>query len=456
MELDREISRIEVSEVEIGDRTRSLNEAKVDELVSSILVSGLMNPIWVSCVRDEDGRPVGYRLISGNHRLAAAKKLDWEFIDARIVDCDEREARLMEISENLHRAELTVGERADQIAEWISLTTPTPSEVSTQVVSNPQGGRPEGGVRAAARELGVNREEARRAVRIASIAPEAREAAREAGLDDDQSALLRVAAAAPETQVQVVAGIVKAKAEKAKTTKADRAAKQAANLAQLRKCQAQAAEAAHIGEAEEYLDARQDEELAEINAHYATLALAPVAVEAVAGIVEAKAEKAKRKAPLIVLDASEYAVESDTPGPTLEQYRFAYFNRANDAAKFAMWPDAGHAPDQEMLEWADLVIEKWTELRSKFASVLQPPTVVEVVAGIEPTDGEDDLSPGKLDVAALLKPLLAPTIIKPKAKAVEFAVLKPAPKNKRSKIGEVRQATPEAIAAYNAKLAEAA
>jgi hypothetical protein len=31
----------------------------------------------------------------------------WEFIDARIVECDDREARLMEIAENLHRAELT-------------------------------------------------------------------------------------------------------------------------------------------------------------------------------------------------------------------------------------------------------------------------------------------------------------------------------------------------------------
>jgi hypothetical protein len=45
--------------------------------------------------------------------------------------------------------------------------------------------------------------------------------------------------------------------------------------------------------------------------------------------------------------------------------------------------------------------------------------------------------------------------VKPKPK-LDFVVVKPAPKNKRSKIGEVRQATPEAIAALNAKLAEAA
>jgi hypothetical protein len=44
--------------------------------------------------------------------------------------------------------------------------------------------------RAAARELGVTRQEAQRAITIAAIEPEAREAARQAGLDDTQSALL--------------------------------------------------------------------------------------------------------------------------------------------------------------------------------------------------------------------------------------------------------------------------
>jgi hypothetical protein len=39
-----------------------------------------------------------------------------------------------------------------------------------------------------------------------------------------------------------------------------------------------------------------------------------------------------------------------------------------------------------------------------------------------------------------------------KPKDIDFVVVKPAPKNKRSKIGEVRRATPEALAAINAKL----
>ena len=71
---------------------------------------------------------------------------------ASCVSFSDVDARLWEISENLHRAELSVGERADQIAEWVRLTEPARREVSAQVAPNPQGGRPEGGLSAAARE----------------------------------------------------------------------------------------------------------------------------------------------------------------------------------------------------------------------------------------------------------------------------------------------------------------
>jgi hypothetical protein len=84
--------------------------------------------------------------------------------------------RSMEIAENLDRAELTTLERDEHVAEWIRLA----DAVSTQVVSKPQGGRPEGGTRAAARELGVNRDDARRATKIAALSDEARVVARAA------------------------------------------------------------------------------------------------------------------------------------------------------------------------------------------------------------------------------------------------------------------------------------
>jgi len=80
-----------------------------------------------------------------------------------------------------------------------------------QVNPKPKGGRPKGGVRAGARELGIERMEARRATKIASISPDVKEAARSAGLDNNQTALLKVAAAELVRQAAVVREIVAAR-----------------------------------------------------------------------------------------------------------------------------------------------------------------------------------------------------------------------------------------------------
>jgi hypothetical protein len=63
-------------------------------------------------------------------------------------------------------------------------------------------GRPESGINAATRELGIDRTEAQRAVKIAGIAPEAKAEARALHLDDNQSALLK-AAKAPTKEEQL-------------------------------------------------------------------------------------------------------------------------------------------------------------------------------------------------------------------------------------------------------------
>jgi hypothetical protein len=84
----------------------------------------------------------------------------------------------------LHRSELTALERAENIAEWVKLT-----DKLAQVGQVSKGGRGnEGGIAAAARELGVERKVADRADKIAALSDEAKEAARDAGLDDNQTA----------------------------------------------------------------------------------------------------------------------------------------------------------------------------------------------------------------------------------------------------------------------------
>src|SRR5262249_56856518 len=72
----------------------------------------------------------------------------------------------------------------------------------------------EHGNRQTARELGIDEAEVRRAEKIASITPAAKDAAKEAGIDDNQSKLLKVAAAEPEKQVEAVKQAAKKSARK--------------------------------------------------------------------------------------------------------------------------------------------------------------------------------------------------------------------------------------------------
>jgi len=160
-------------------------------------------------------RRIAYRLdaieqwTAGNTFASGAAELAADMPVVADVFTDEREARLWEIAENLHRAELTAQERADHIAEWVRLT-----EAKVAQLAPPAGGlQPkEQGIRKATREIGIDRTEAQRAIKIAAIAPEAKQAARDAGLDDDQSALLTIARAPMAEQVAAVRDIVERKA----------------------------------------------------------------------------------------------------------------------------------------------------------------------------------------------------------------------------------------------------
>ena len=115
------------------------------------------------------------------HRLVAIKSLGRLKIPCRVVQIDARTARLWELAENLHRVELTALQRSEQIDEWIQLTADQlveqpKGDVSAQSDPKPQGGRPEGGIRAASRALGVDRSKARRArKRVAGIPSEIRD-----------------------------------------------------------------------------------------------------------------------------------------------------------------------------------------------------------------------------------------------------------------------------------------
>lgn len=197
----REIEPIDVDVIHVGDRLRAVSEESVAMMADSLAATGLLTPISVRIVdmmmidgREVLGVPV---LIAGATRLAAARRLGWPMIDTITAEVSEVEARRHEIAENLHRSELTAQQRAEHIAEWARLV-----DISAQV--GPKVGRPPSGLNAAARELGVERKEVQRAVRVASISERAKQAAVDAKLDNNQAALLRIASVTPDEQVEKV------------------------------------------------------------------------------------------------------------------------------------------------------------------------------------------------------------------------------------------------------------
>jgi len=186
---------ITITDIDIPEGRRELNAAAVRRLAESIEQIGLRHPITV---RERGER---YSLVAGRHRMAAFEKLGREHIPAIIVKMTNDEARLWEIAENLHRSDLTKLERDEQIAEWIKLTERISNSQNGSLRSDGRGGRPSG-VENAARELGIHRHDAHRAMQVASLSEEAKTAAREVGLDDNRSALLD-AAAKPTVAEQV-------------------------------------------------------------------------------------------------------------------------------------------------------------------------------------------------------------------------------------------------------------
>ena len=214
--------KVYLEDLVIKNRLRDVDEEKVKVLADSMSKIGLQQPI--SIWQEPDEHNLGaIHLVAGLHRVRAAESLGWEDIDAIEVNLNEIDRRRWEIAENLHRSELTALERSEHVAEWIRLTEESDKvrqvdAVSTQVVAkipeHRKRGRPEGGVKAAAREIGVNREDARRAVKVASLSDEAKEVAREVGLDDNRSALLEAARAPKEKQAEVLRDIAEKKKEK--------------------------------------------------------------------------------------------------------------------------------------------------------------------------------------------------------------------------------------------------
>jgi ParB family transcriptional regulator, chromosome partitioning protein len=66
-----------------ASRMKTLQPETVASLANSLRMQGLLHPIVLRRA------PIGYHLVSGLHRLEAARTLDWGAIRAKIVDIDD-------------------------------------------------------------------------------------------------------------------------------------------------------------------------------------------------------------------------------------------------------------------------------------------------------------------------------------------------------------------------------
>jgi ParB-like chromosome segregation protein Spo0J len=177
--------------VDIAKRCRPVIPSVVKTLVDGIPKDGLRIPLTIRWL---DGVA---HLVAGLQRLEALKTLEWDEVPC-VCEKDELAAQRWQITENLHRGELTKLQRANQTAALLALVD-TGKEISGERVQKNRRGRPEGGDAKAARKLpvrGKTVDAKRKGIaedrKISGIHPDAQQALVDAGLDDDGKALREV------------------------------------------------------------------------------------------------------------------------------------------------------------------------------------------------------------------------------------------------------------------------
>lgn len=107
------LQKITLCNLVASAQPRPLLTSEVDKLAASIKEVGLIQPITVrESVVIRGTAEQGWQIVAGHHRVAACRALGWTEIDAIVIDdASHLQSELMEIDENLCRAELTASQR---------------------------------------------------------------------------------------------------------------------------------------------------------------------------------------------------------------------------------------------------------------------------------------------------------------------------------------------------------
>ncbi len=104
-----------------------VGDADLAELADSLREHGLVQPIVVRARGDR------YQLIAGQRRLAAARKLGWERVPARVLEVDDRQMAEIAIVENLQRRDLDALEKAASFKQYLATWGCTQEELAKRL-----------------------------------------------------------------------------------------------------------------------------------------------------------------------------------------------------------------------------------------------------------------------------------------------------------------------------------
>lgn len=207
--------------IRIEDRLRGrLDAEQVARIAESMRDIGLQSPVVLRPYR-EAGL---FALVAGAHRIEAAQRLGWTEIEALVADIPPDEARLVEIDENLARAELSALDRARFLAARKEIyerlhpeTRHGGARAGKQAANLATCSEPAAFAEDAGQRTGLSQRTVRRAVRIGTeLAPELANALDGTPLADRQRDLERLAGLPPEEQRRV-AKRIRASGEPPKT-----------------------------------------------------------------------------------------------------------------------------------------------------------------------------------------------------------------------------------------------
>ncbi len=141
-----------------------LDDEKMDELVESIKVNGVLTPVIVR--PDDEGT---YEMISGHRRLHAAKRAGFRKVPAIVKEVTDDEATIMMVDANVQREEILPSEKAfaykmryDAMRRQVGRPSKNSSQVGTNLRADDE----------LAKQVGESRNMVQRYMRLVDLIPE--------------------------------------------------------------------------------------------------------------------------------------------------------------------------------------------------------------------------------------------------------------------------------------------